>query len=84
MLFDELRSFRVNSKRNSMDLLRPLVEKFPKQISISLYRSPKLPSWLESFPRYRELSGVLHTKVLIFDNDLLLTGYSVFIKLINS
>ena len=75
LLFDYLRSLREPVK-NSFSLLLPLLENYPTQVRIYFYHTPKLNGIKkELLPnRVNEIVGVQHTKLYMFDDNLLISG----------
>jgi CDP-diacylglycerol--glycerol-3-phosphate 3-phosphatidyltransferase len=54
----------------------PIKLKFPQRVDIALYRTPDMGRLLGRIApsRWNETIGVQHTKVALFDNQLILTG----------
>ncbi|KAI9598809.1 hypothetical protein BDF19DRAFT_431471 [Syncephalis fuscata] len=61
---------------SSIDALLPLQQKYPHQVHIALYRTPDMGQLLGRVApsRWNETVGVQHTKVALFDEQVLLTG----------
>ncbi|RKP25073.1 hypothetical protein SYNPS1DRAFT_22903 [Syncephalis pseudoplumigaleata] len=61
---------------SSVDMLGPLKQAFPHRVDIALYRTPDMGRLLGRIApsRWNETIGVQHTKVALFDDQLLLTG----------
>eukprot|EP01114_Cavostelium_apophysatum_P002716 TRINITY_DN12400_c0_g1_i1.p1 TRINITY_DN12400_c0_g1~~TRINITY_DN12400_c0_g1_i1.p1 ORF type:complete len:490 (-),score=101.35 TRINITY_DN12400_c0_g1_i1:264-1733(-) len=81
ILLDYLRGTRLeDSQKNSVQLLLPLLttkdETTPSDVSILFYHTPLLGGLLKKVipPRVNELFGVQHTKIFVFDNDVMITG----------
>lgn len=77
LFFDKGRSERREKGISSLDILKTLTH-YPNT-TISLYQNPKIDkphfSMLPSI--IKELIGVYHTKIVISDNDILITGANV-------
>lgn len=76
-LLDYSRGLRGTSQANSSKtLLQPLVNKYFSQFSLHLYHTPNLRGVLKSIlpERTNETIGVLHMKIYLFDNDLIISG----------
>ncbi|KAJ8263779.1 hypothetical protein GJAV_G00141200 [Gymnothorax javanicus] len=74
ILLDYTRGSR--GKRNSRSMLLPLLQRFPQQMSVSLYHTPDLRGILRLLvpERFNETIGVQHIKVYLFDNSLIISG----------
>lgn len=73
VLLDHLRGTRP--PRSSVDLLRPLLLRYPEQFRLSLWHTPDLSGWKRRLPaRWNEVVGVQHVKAYLVDDDLLLSG----------
>ena len=61
---------------NSVHMLQRLQDACPRA-RVSLYHTPQLRGWLKRVvpARYDESVGVTHLKALIFDEDLLVSGF---------
>lgn len=61
---------------NSRTMLLPLLENNAKQVQISLFHTPDLRGvWKTHAPeRWNEIMGLLHMKICIFDDNVLITG----------
>jgi CDP-diacylglycerol--glycerol-3-phosphate 3-phosphatidyltransferase len=59
-----------------VNLLTPLVQRYPDRVHISLYRSPALHGLLSKVvpPRFNEGWGTWHAKIYGTDNEVLLSG----------
>ena len=75
-LLDHLRGTR--GVPNSCSMLQSIVEKYHPRASLSLYHTPNFRGLQKKlFPeRFNEGMGLQHMKVLIFDNNVILTGYA--------
>lgn len=73
-LFDFQRGSR--GQTNSRTLLLPLLKDYKDQVRVSLYHTPELRGfWKTHVPeRWNEIIGLLHMKVCVFDDDVLITG----------
>ncbi|GMM49663.1 CDP-diacylglycerol--glycerol-3-phosphate 3-phosphatidyltransferase [Starmerella bacillaris] len=76
ILMDALRSTRESPHPCTASMLAPLSAKYPTQVRISLYRTPKLPRVLQHVipKRVIEGAGLQHMKLYGFDNEILLSG----------
>ncbi|RKP06813.1 hypothetical protein THASP1DRAFT_31373 [Thamnocephalis sphaerospora] len=76
VLLDYFRGTRQTKGGSSVDLLLPLKQAYPDRVEFSLYRTPDMGRMLGQMapPRWNETVGVQHTKVAVFDEDVLLTG----------
>ncbi|XP_064607284.1 CDP-diacylglycerol--glycerol-3-phosphate 3-phosphatidyltransferase, mitochondrial-like [Liolophura sinensis] len=61
---------------NSRTLLLPLLQKFEKSVSVSLYHTPDLRGFLKYVlpERYNETIGLTHLKVYLFDDSVIISG----------
>lgn len=61
---------------NSRTLLLPLLQKFEKSVSVSLYHTPDLRGFLKYIlpERYNETIGLTHLKVYLFDDSVIISG----------
>ncbi|KAK7081920.1 CDP-diacylglycerol--glycerol-3-phosphate 3-phosphatidyltransferase [Halocaridina rubra] len=61
---------------NSRTMLMPLLTKFPRTCSVSLYHTPDLRGlWKWILPqRWNEIIGLQHMKLYVFDNSLVISG----------
>ncbi|XP_051771429.1 CDP-diacylglycerol--glycerol-3-phosphate 3-phosphatidyltransferase, mitochondrial [Ctenopharyngodon idella] len=73
-LLDYTRGSR--GKHNSRTMLLPLLQRFPKQMRVSLYHTPDLRGLLRLLvpERFNETIGVQHIKAYLFDNSLIISG----------
>jgi CDP-diacylglycerol--glycerol-3-phosphate 3-phosphatidyltransferase len=73
-LFDYSRGLR--NKENSKTIFHECISQFPERFQLFLYHTPKLRGILKRLlpSRVDEIIGVMHIKVYIADNDLLITG----------
>lgn len=57
-------------------MLLPLLQRFPKQMRVSLYHTPDLRGLLRLLvpERFNETIGVQHIKAYLFDNSLIISG----------
>ncbi|KAJ3214870.1 CDP-diacylglycerol--glycerol-3-phosphate 3-phosphatidyltransferase [Dinochytrium kinnereticum] len=77
ILIDFLRGTRKNAHgRSSVSLLQPLASAFPDRTQISLFQFPGGTALLSKcLPnRIREVVGLMHMKVYIFDDDVIISG----------
>ncbi len=77
--FDGLRGMRRSSSLNGVstfDLIQPLAIKYPSRCSIFMYTSKQMQGVRGKIvpSRFKEVFGVSHIKLYIFDNDILLSG----------
>ncbi|KAI8834316.1 hypothetical protein BC829DRAFT_407217 [Chytridium lagenaria] len=76
-LIDYLRGTRKSSNNvSSASLLHPLVADFPIRSKVSLFQIPGGTALLSRcLPnRIREVVGLMHMKIYIFDNDVVISG----------
>lgn len=79
-----MRGTRINSKDglSSLQILRPLKEKhLMRNIRLGFFHNPDtgvLKGKYSSGPM-REIFGVHHIKAHVFDNNVMITGYILFI-----
>ena len=73
-MFDYSRGLR--NKENSKTIFHECIKSYPDRFQLFLYHTPKLRGILKKFlpARVDEIIGVMHIKVYIADNDLLITG----------
>lgn len=73
-LFDYSRGLR--NKENSKTIFNKCIVSYPDRFQLFLYHTPKLRGILKRLlpDRVNEIIGVMHIKVYIADNDLLITG----------
>lgn len=77
---DYLRGTRGFPGKCSANILKPLTERFPSSLKVTLYLTPALHggrrSWQNLFipPRLNEIFGLSHFKVSVFDNNVIITG----------
>jgi len=76
LLIDYLRGTRPPLP-NSASVLHSLVIKHPNRIQVALYHTPDLTGWKKKIcpPRFNEGFGLMHMKVYIFDDHVMLSGY---------
>lgn len=78
-LLDLNRSTRLEGKgfASTAHMLLPLIEKYPDNVSVNMYRSPKLKGLLAKLvpPRFNEGWGTWHAKVYATDDDFMISGY---------
>lgn len=78
---DYLRGTRIESAYNasSASALVTLVREFPGKCRVGLYHTPDLVGVTKLLcpPRFNEGFGLMHMKVYMFDEDVLLSGYVV-------
>lgn len=74
IILDCLRGHRGNP--NSLSVLGTLIRDFPRRFSLYMYHTPSLRGLLKwGLPgRINEVVGLQHTKIHVFDDDVLLTG----------
>ena len=73
-MLDYLRGNRGHS--NSRSMFQQLLEKYSDQFHLYMYHTPHLRGILkEIFPeRLNEVIGLQHTKIYLFDDNVMLTG----------
>jgi CDP-diacylglycerol--glycerol-3-phosphate 3-phosphatidyltransferase len=75
MILDYSRYLRAADK--SRDYLNPLIKKFENRFDMFLYHTPNLrglaKKWIPE--RSNETLGVLHMKIYIADDNLIISGY---------
>ncbi|RLN92603.1 hypothetical protein DYB28_010991 [Aphanomyces astaci] len=59
---------------SSVAVLTPLLDAFPSNVSLHLYRVPQLDRWGFLPPPFDETIGVSHTKVYLCDDTLIMSG----------
>lgn len=76
ILMDSLRSTREAPSPCTASMLAALSSKFPNQVGIALYKTPKLPAILQKLipKRVVEGAGLQHMKLYGFDNEIVLSG----------
>ncbi|KAJ1501078.1 CDP-diacylglycerol--glycerol-3-phosphate 3-phosphatidyltransferase [Coelomomyces lativittatus] len=78
LLMDYLRSTREGptSAYSSVKALESLKLEFGHRISIKFYHTPDLTGWMKKWipPRFNETVGLLHFKIYITDDTMILTG----------
>lgn len=74
MLFDYSRGLR--GAKNSKTILLPLVNEFENRFSLFLYHTPNLRGFVKKIlpERTNETVGVMHMKIYIADNELVISG----------
>ena len=74
IVLDSLRGHRGNP--NSLSILGTLIQEFPRQFSLYMYHTPSLRGLLKwALPeRINEVVGLQHTKLQVFDDNVLMTG----------
>lgn len=74
-LFDYTRGLR--GPKNSKTMLDSLVKDFETRFTLYLYHTPNLRGMVKRFlpERTNETVGVMHMKIYIADNDLIISGY---------
>ena len=79
VLLDYSRGLRGQS--NSRTLMQHLISKHPSQMSLHLYHTPKLRGLSKRYmpERLNESIGVLHMKIYIADDTLIISGLSFFL-----
>ena len=75
VLLDYCRGLR--GEVNSKTILTPLISKYSSRFSLFLYHTPRLRGLLKKIlsERANEVIGVMHMKVNIIDNTLIISGY---------
>lgn len=76
VLMDALRSTREAPRACAASLLAPLRAKYPGRVRVALYKTPKLPAFLQHLipRRVVEGAGLQHMKLYGFDDEILLSG----------
>ncbi|GAV08952.1 hypothetical protein RvY_18568 [Ramazzottius varieornatus] len=74
VLLDHQRGSR--GEKNSRTMLLPLLREYERQVNVALFHTPDLRGvWKTHVPeRWNEIVGLLHMKVAVFDDDVLITG----------
>lgn len=74
MLFDYSRGLRGN--KNSKTMLQSLVSDFENRFNLFLYHTPNLRGIVKKIlpERTNETIGVMHMKIYITDNELIISG----------
>jgi CDP-diacylglycerol---glycerol-3-phosphate 3-phosphatidyltransferase len=74
-LLDHLRGLR--NEKNSKSMLEPLISNHEKNFELYLYHTPSLRGLSKKFipERTNETVGVMHMKMYITDDDLIISGY---------
>uniref|UniRef100_A0A3P8YQN5 CDP-diacylglycerol--glycerol-3-phosphate 3-phosphatidyltransferase n=1 Tax=Esox lucius TaxID=8010 RepID=A0A3P8YQN5_ESOLU len=74
VLLDYTRGSR--GETNSRTMLLPLLQRYGRQVRVSLYHTPDLRGLLRLLvpQRFNETIGVQHIKVYLFDDDLIISG----------
>lgn len=64
---------------NSRTMLLPLLQQYSSQMRVSLYHTPDLRGLLRLLvpQRFNETIGVQHIKAYLFDDDLIISGYTL-------
>lgn len=73
-LFDYSRGLR--NEQNSKTIFEKCIETYPERFKFFLYHTPKLRAALKRIlpARVNEIIGVMHMKVYIADDDIIITG----------
>nr|CCA18642.1 unnamed protein product [Albugo laibachii Nc14] len=75
IVLDYARAQRNGPTNSSVGLLLPLLEAFPRQVKLFLYRMPQLEGWKRMVPSpWNEIFGVSHSKVYVADNKVIISG----------
>lgn len=75
IILDHSRGLRGD--KNSKTMLQNLKQKFAERFQLYLYHTPNLRGMLKRLPnRYNETIGVLHMKIYIADDTLVISGYA--------
>lgn len=63
---------------NSRTMLLPLLQQYSSRMRVSLYHTPDLRGLLRLLvpQRFNETIGVQHIKAYLFDDDLIISGYT--------
>lgn len=76
ILMDKMRGCRGGSC-SAASMLAPMVSSYSPNLQVFMYTAPCMRSsiWNWMIPeRLNEIFGLLHMKILVFDNDVLITG----------
>ena len=75
VLLDYCRGLR--GQKNSKTMLEPLIAKYTNRFTLFLYHTPRLRGLLKKFlsERANEVIGVMHMKINVIDNTLIISGY---------
>lgn len=78
IIIDYLRGTRLEqpSNESSASTLQPLVHEFPGRCLVALYHTPDLVGIAKKLcpPRFNEGFGLMHMKVYMFDEHVMLSG----------
>jgi CDP-diacylglycerol--glycerol-3-phosphate 3-phosphatidyltransferase len=78
ILLDHGRGLRIENGKNSLEMLRRLIiQTYPhsKNIKLAFFSHPKIGTIHNFLPGIvSEISGVLHSKLLVFDSNTIITG----------
>ncbi|KAJ1978845.1 CDP-diacylglycerol--glycerol-3-phosphate 3-phosphatidyltransferase [Dimargaris xerosporica] len=77
ILFDALRGTRQrNVHQSPVNLLVPLLQRYPERVRISVYHTPDLHGTTKRWypERYNEAVGLMHIKAYVIDDDVILSG----------
>jgi len=83
ILIDALRGTREAPKPCAASLLLPLVEKFNERVDVRLYHTPNFRGLKKRIipQRFNEGWGLQHIKLYGMDDELILSGYALFLPL---
>src|SRR4051794_24191136 len=84
LVLDLNRSTRPGPPPSTADILLPLLSAFPDRVHISLFRSPKLRGLMADIvpPRFNEGWGTWHAKIYGADDNVMISGYVLSIKIL--
>lgn len=78
LILDFHRSSRGEND-NSFSIIKPLLGQFgSERVKVFCYKNPlskKIGKSIQLNPKFNEILGVHHMKYIIFDDDVILTGY---------
>jgi CDP-diacylglycerol--glycerol-3-phosphate 3-phosphatidyltransferase len=75
VVLDHSRGQRRSAGSSSVAMLAPLLREFPRNFSLHLYKVPQLTGLRAQLPPpFNETMGVLHAKVYLADDTLVLSG----------
>ena len=85
ILIDALRGTREAPRDCAASLLVPLVTQFGDRVDVRLYHTPNFRGIKKRFipQRFNEGWGLQHIKLYGMDDELILSGYLTFKRLIN-
>ena len=73
-LFILLDYYRGTRDQKSFHCLEKLKRDFGNRCEFKFYKTPNMPFFMENFTRWNEALGLQHSKMCVFDQDVLLCG----------